>query len=584
MIFLVAVLAGQNSRDTIAENLRKSKSNSEKLSLYKKYAEFFETKDFDRSIKLSNEGRKLAKKTNNQTLEAEFLRHMGNAYYFSGKLDSAGGHYFSALNILKTQKDRRKLAELYNNLGRFYRKTSDYQRALKNYDEALHIYTQLNDLEGIATVYNESGVVYEYLEQHHEAINRYQKSLEIQRKRGDLVGQGYSLEFIGGNYILQKKFELAEKFLLAAINVREQTKDEFALALSYNVLGTLYQEQKRYTEAETYFLKSNAISRRLDYLDLLKNNYQNLAKIYRLQGKNDEAYESLENFRIINDSIFTLGKAEQIEELSVKYETAEKDRQLLAEKSKVFKRNVLVFSLLGVLLLGFFYYQNFRARQKVQLQRVVLHQQELAANAVLQAEDNERKRMATQLHDGIGQLLSAANMNISMFNDFKNDENKFTAVLHKTQSILGDAISDVRTLSHQIMPNMLIRNSLPDALRDLVAKTSSTSLNIQLQINNLRKDLNQSLQVVIFRVVQECLNNTIKHAQASEVQIKIQQDKGFVEIFYGDNGIGFDVDEAIAAGGLGVENIKSRIEMLKGSYVLKSEKDRGTTVEMKIPC
>lgn len=584
MILLVAVLAGQNSRDTIAENLRKSKTNSEKLSLYKKYAEFFETKDFDRSIKLANEGRKLAKKTNNQTLEAEFLRHLGNAYYFSGKLDSAGGYYFSALNILKTQKDRRKLAELYNNLGRFYRKTSDYQRALKNYDEALHIYTQLDDLEGIATVYNESGVVYEYLEQHHEAINRYQKSLEIQRKRGDLVGQGYSLEFIGGNYILQKKFELAEKFLLAAINVREQTKDEFALALSYNVLGTLYQEQKRYTEAETYFLKSNAISRRLDYLDLLKNNYQNLAKIYRLQGKNDEAYESLENFRIINDSIFTLGKAEQIEELSVKYETAEKDRQLLAEKSKVFRRNVLVFSLLGVLLLGFFYYQNYRARQKVQLQRVVLHQQELAANAVLQAEDNERKRMATQLHDGIGQLLSAANMNLSMLNDFKNDENKFTAVLHKTQSILVDAISDVRTLSHQIMPNMLIRNSLPDALRDLVAKTSSTSLNIQLQINNLRKDLNQSLQVVIFRVVQECLNNTIKHAQASEVHIKIQQDQGFVEIFYGDNGIGFDVDELIAAGGLGVENIKSRIEMLKGTYVLKSEKDRGTTVEMKIPC
>ena len=89
---------------------------------------------------------------------------------------------------------------------------------------------------------------------------------------------------------------------------------------------------------------------------------------------------------------------------------------------------------------------------------------------------------------------------------------------------------------------------------------------------------------MIFRVIQECLNNTIKHAQASEVQIKIQQDKGFVEIFYGDNGIGFDVDEAIAAGGLGVENIKSRIEMLKGTYVLKSEKDRGTKVEMKIPC
>lgn len=584
MLLLGAVCAAQNTRDTIRENLDKSENSSEKLKLYKKYAEFFETKDFERSIKLSHEGWKLAKKTKQKTLEADFLRHRGNAYYFSGKLDSAGTFYFRALHILKTQKAPQELAELYNNLGRFYRKTRDYQRALRNYDLAQDLYTQLNDLEGIATIYNESGVVYEYLEKHAEAVNRYQKSLQIQRKRGDLVGQGYSLEFIGGNYILQKKFSLAEKYLLASIKVRKQTNDDFALALSYNVLGKLYLEQKRYNEAEIYLLKSNEISRRLNYLDLLKENYDNLSKIYRIQGKNDQAYASLENFRIINDSIFTLGKAEQIEELSVKYETAEKDRLLLAEKSKVLKRNVLLFALLGILLLGFFYYQNFRTRQKVQLQRAILHQQELAANAVMRAEDNERKRMAAQLHDGIGQLLSAANMNLNFLSELKKDESHFSTVLRKTQSVLADAISDVRTLSHQIMPNMLIRNSLPDALQDLVAKTSSPNLMIELNIEGLRKDLNQTLQVVLFRVIQECLNNTIKHAHASKVQITLTQNDGFVDVLYTDNGVGFNVEKAIAAGGLGVENIRSRIEMLKGTYTLQSEKHHGTKVQMKIPC
>lgn len=584
MILFAAVSAAQNLQDTIAKNLEKSKSASEKLILYKKYAEFLETKDFDRSLKLSREGFKLAKKFKQKTAEAEFLRHRGNAYYFSGKLDSASTFYYQALEILKNRQAPRELAELYNNLGRFYRKTGDYQRSLRNYDSALKIYTDLGDLEGIATIYNESGVVYEYLEKHDEAVLRYQKSLAIQRKRGDLVGQGYSLEFIGGNFMLQKKLALAEKYLLASIKVREQTKDEFALAMSYNVLGKLYQEQNRYVEAEKFLLKSNDISRRLNYLDLQKDNYDNLAKIYRLQNKNDKAYISLQNFRIINDSIFTLGKAEQIEELSVKYETAEKDRQLLAEKSKVLKRNVLVFSLLGVLLLAFFYYQNFRARQKVQLQRAVLHQQELAANAVMKAEDNERKRMATQLHDGIGQLLSAANMNLSVLNEFKNDENNFRTILRKTQSVLSDAISDVRTLSHQIMPNMLIRSTLPEALQDIVSKTESPGLTIDLQIDGVGKNLNQTVQVVLFRVIQECLHNTIKHAHASQIRISLKQNDDFVEVFYADNGVGFDVEKVTEAGGLGVENIRSRIKMLKGTYRLQSEKNRGTSVEMKIPC
>src|SRR5699024_5702390 len=110
------------------ENINKAKSTSEKLTLYKKYAEFLETKDFDRSIKLSHEGSELAKKNNQKTAEAEFLRHRGNAYYFSGKLDSASTFYYKALDILKAQKAPLELAEVYNNLGRFFRKTHDFTR------------------------------------------------------------------------------------------------------------------------------------------------------------------------------------------------------------------------------------------------------------------------------------------------------------------------------------------------------------------------------------------------------------------------------------------------------------------------
>src|SRR5690606_29258514 len=205
-----------------------------------------------------------------------------------------------------------------------------------------------------------------------------------------------------------------------------------------------------------------------------------------------------------------------------------KDRQLLAEKSKVLKRNVLAFSLFGLLLLGFFYYKIYQHKQKITLQREILHQQNLATIAVIKTEDNERKRMATHLHDGIGQLLAAANMNISVLDEYKSDENAFQKILVRTRSILAEALADARTLSHQIMPNILIKNNLPTALQDLVDKSGSPKLQIDLQLAGLKNNLNQNIQVVLYRTIQECLNNTIKHARATKVSIFVEQTQNSV--------------------------------------------------------
>jgi signal transduction histidine kinase len=234
--------------------------------------------------------------------------------------------------------------------------------------------------------------------------------------------------------------------------------------------------------------------------------------------------------------------------------------------------------------MGFIYYKNYQNKQKVKLQKEILHQQDLATKAVMNAEDNERKRMATHLHDGIGQLLTAANMNISVLDDFKKDEDNFTKVLSKTKEILSEAILDVRTLSHQIMPNMLIKNSLSDALRDLISKTNSPKLHIELKIDGLKNDLDQNIQVVMYRIIQECINNTIKHAQANKVEISLLQNKEMIEAIFKDDGIGFNPLKISSKNdGLGLDNIKSRIDMLKGDLKIISAKGEGTSIIMKIP-
>jgi Signal transduction histidine kinase len=158
----------------------------------------------------------------------------------------------------------------------------------------------------------------------------------------------------------------------------------------------------------------------------------------------------------------------------------------------------------------------------------------------MNAEDNERKRMATHLHDGIGQLLSAANMNVEVLDEVRENDESYSKILGKTKEILDEAIADVRSLSHQIMPNMLIKNSLSNALRELIEKSNSPKLNINLKMEGLDDAIDQNIQVVLYRTIQECINNTIKHAEASHINIEIIQDMQKISTEISDNGKGFN--------------------------------------------
>lgn len=577
VIFLWSyVLYSGQSRQNPAEQLRFEQ-------LYKK-TDSLTIKDFRLAKKFADSGIARSKALHSRMWEGKFKGLKGVSYYFKGVLDSAGHLYYEAAHILQETKSPKELARVYVNLAKLYRKTSDYPRAIKIYDEALKIYLSLDDKEGEATVYNESGVVYEYMKNYDEAFRRYSKSLEIQKTRGDLVGQGYALEFIGGVKILQKKYREAEQYLLEALETRRRTDDYFATALNYNVLGNLYSETKDVSKALQQFQISNAIAEKMGYFDLMAANYKGLSEIEKYRGNFADAYKNLEKYKKVSDSIFNLGKAKQVEELSLKYETEKKDREILESRNKIFRQKVVVFSLIGLLLLALFYYKNYQHRQQIKLQKEILHQQDLASRAVMNAEDTERKRMAIHLHDGVGQMLTATNMNLMVLDEFKDDVETFNTIISKTKSILGDAITEVRTLSHQIMPNMLITNSLSSALKDLIEKTSSPKLHLYLKINGLEDNLDDNVQIVMFRVIQECINNTIKHAQASEVFITLNQDNKEITAEFRDNGVGFNADAfSSRSGGMGLENIRSRIELLKGRFTVKSSEGNGTEIFVQIP-
>jgi two-component system, NarL family, sensor kinase len=440
----------------------------------------------------------------------------------------------------------------------------------------------------MATILNESGVVFEYQEDYTEAINRYKKSLTIREKMNDLVGKSYSLNFIGGAYTVQKNFAKAENYLTQSLNLRIQLKDSFAIALNYADLGYMFTEKGDYKTATNYYLQSNAIAQKLNYQDLKLTNYKELGVISQKQGDYATALNYSQKYVSLKDSIYTKTKLEQIEELNAKYQTEKKEQQLLLQEAKIKTKNYLLLGLFGATCLlafaGFSFYRKRQTQNKLALQTEVMKQQDIATKAILEAEEKERQRIARDLHDGVGQVMSAAKMNLSAFESelvFKDEQQKLS--FEKVISLVDEGCKEVRNVSHQMMPNALLKAGLSSAIKEFIDKIDNKTLKANLYTEGLNERIDNNVETVLYRVIQECVNNVIKHSGANQLDISLIKDTDGISATVEDNGKGFALSNKANYEGIGLKNIKSRVEFLKGTVDFDSSEGKGTLVAIHVP-
>ena len=290
----------------------------------------------------------------------------------------------------------------------------------------------------------------------------------------------------------------------------------------------------------------------------------------------------------MRDSLFNLEKTKEIQRLNSQYETARKEQQIQSQQNRIRMQNYLmagigVLVVLG-LMLAFSYYKRYRLKQESQLQAEILKQQELKARAILEAEENERQRIAKDLHDGVGQMMSAAKMNLSAieselsFTDPKQKES-----FDKAISLVDESCKEVRTVSHIMMPNALLRNSLGNAIHEFVNKLSNKTMQVHVYTEGLDEKLDTNVETVLYRVIQECVHNAMKHAQATNLDISLIRDKDGISGTVEDNGKGFDPADKENFEGIGLKNIITRIEYLRGTVDFDSAPGRGTVIAMHVP-
>nr|MBP9739259.1 sensor histidine kinase [Chitinophagaceae bacterium] len=234
--------------------------------------------------------------------------------------------------------------------------------------------------------------------------------------------------------------------------------------------------------------------------------------------------------------------------------------------------------------LVFLYFSRKKNALKNEMATAILKEKNNAAMAILAAEEKERKRIASDLHDGIGQMMSAVKMNLSsLAYKLTSLTPQEAALLEKTMALTDESCKEVRTVSHNMMPNALLKSGLSSAIKTFVDKIDHKKLKVNLHSEGLDNRLPDTVEIVLYRVIQETVNNVIKHAKANQLDIAIIKDVDGLSCTIEDNGIGFNFNDKNLTEGIGLKNIQARITYLQGTVEWDAVPNKGTLVSIHIP-
>jgi signal transduction histidine kinase len=300
------------------------------------------------------------------------------------------------------------------------------------------------------------------------------------------------------------------------------------------------------------------------------------------------ALQYYQKYSTVKDSIFNETKSKQITELNTKYQVEKKELTLKEQKLTILKKNYLLIGIItGALLLtllGISYYRRMRLIEEKKSQEAVVKEQQKATIAVLQAEEKERKRVAAELHDGVGQMMSVARMHLSQFEELAIANGiEYKEKYDHLTDLIDDSCEEVRNISHQMMPNALLKQGLAKAVRNFITQVKNPKLSINLYTEGLDEDLPEYSSAMLYRIIQECVNNVIKHSEATSLDISLLRNETEIRATIEDNGKGFDISQNNYKEGIGLQNIRDRITFLKGEVEIDSKAGKGTLIAIYIP-
>jgi len=608
----------------------------DRMCIYEQLSYEFSKEDFEKAVHYATLGSELSLKEKNDSITGKIYGNLGLTYKYNLMYELAIEYFDKALYYALQTKDENLESSLYCSYSILYADKRDYKASLEYYDKAKRLAEKNGDYRLLATITHNVGLAfyttdsyeqaiqyllksidikntkvenpsltemsadyfalsltYNALDRNDEALEASQKSLHYARAANSKFSEVRALIGSASIYANDKKeYDKAIETANRALTLADEIGSDLLKADCLYIIGLCYINKKDFSKGEGYLLQALDIigydtQRRKEIMKGLLEAYVFLKesdKVLTIFNEYDSLTVALNN----QDVQYAISEIETRNETEKKQNEIERQqniisRQLIQRRLLVATGIVLFLGLAVALLLMRSIVQKRRLAEKQRQlaeQEIVRLEQEkrlIATQAVLDGETAERARLARDLHDGLGGKLTVVKLNLEELKQGVQLDTAAMTQFDKAMFTLNESVMEMRRVSHNLMPDTLIRKGLRPAVDDLCRTMSSK---IVFNHYGAESRLDPKLEVLIYRCIHELVNNALKYAGATQIMVQIVQEDDNISFTVQDDGCGFD--PTTASDGTGLQNIRTRVASFGGDIQIDSKAGEGTEVNVDL--
>lgn len=509
----------------------------------------------------------------------------------SSSFEDAVSLIHTVISALEQNKNDTLLAKAYIRLGSTLCQANKCNLGLGYYQKANKLSNLLRHEE--LTAYSHYGIAaaYQTITKYDDAVIYYLKSIPYFQKLADSTTLSYLYSNLGLLYTRVQDYSKSETYFKKAVSIQLSENNLLGLADSYYNLGISLSGQNRSSESLDYYKKGLDTYWELEGLDSRSKSLRAIALEYYNINDTDSSAYYFYLYDSIRHDVFHQEDADMVLELETKFKTAEFERDNARKQSRI---TTLYFTLGFILVLssaGYLFLDQRRKRIKAEalineesanqkIKNLLQDQEMKTAYALLEGQDKERKRIASELHDNLGSILVTLNMYADSLLT-KSDKDEVTDIATRISKTSNQANEEVRKISHSLDSGLLKHFGLKTAINQLMeAIELSKKIKIELELQ-LEERFSNETGLEIYRIIQELVNNSLKHSNCTKIRLELNQIDKDVSLIYEDNGKGFDLNSVKK--GMGLNNMEKRTEKLGGDFKVDSRPGHGSTFIIEIP-
>ncbi|MBO9681823.1 MAG: sensor histidine kinase [Flavisolibacter sp.] len=623
-----------HAQDATLRNILAAKDDTAKVKRLMTYAEPFKDTDGDKLSKVYREVLKISTKLKDTPRIGEAWFVLAGVETDRANDSAAIAGYQTALRYLESPNRKRDhlemIAKCYMNINAISERVGNLELSVQSLNKAISLLEGSPYKRLLYNCYLNMGNMLYNLNEYDKALSYFKKAQSSDSEKKDTLLHITAYSGMSACLTGQKKYSEAYPNAMQALKLAKLTNNSYHLCLAHAYLSDLFinwekgseaihhakELSKAATEAGSvpyqliglmcladgykltggqvmrisYLNKARQLAQEKGTVAQLYHIYEALSDAYALHGDPSRAFDFYKKYIYYRDSISNENTKRSVSEMEVKYRTAQKEKELSQQKLQISQKEVqlqrsrqtttysIAATLLALLVAAsvYWHYRNRRRLHEQQLQTLQREKELQLLQAAMEGEEKERSRIAKDLHDGVAGMLAAAKMQLSSLS-IKNDAIKDTKEFTQAVKLLDDSSQEVRLTSHNLMPEILTQHGLEEALRRFCNNISNEQvLKIQYDAFGVIGRFSMGFELTVYRIVQELLNNIVKHSQATEATVQLNVQDDFLSITIEDNGIGFDKTKPMSSG-TGLNSLRHRIQAMNGTLEIDAQPEQGMT-------